>query len=93
MSKSNKEMIEFVRGMSQEELKQLGLFIKARWGQIQQRDAQCFSFGDKVWFDAKGHRHHGEVVKVNTKTLKIKVGHVTWNCSPNLVHLDEMATA
>ena len=45
-----------------------------------------FKVGDEVEFDGKrGVVERGTIIKINPKTIKVKVGFVTWSCSASLL--------
>ena len=40
-----------------------------------------FTRGDQVWFEIRGERHDGEIIRLNPKRAKIRCGNLIWGVS------------
>ena len=71
---------------SPEEISEMWAILKARSGQLRERNVFNFSVDDEVTFEGRrGQMLKGVVHKVNKKTIIVRVGHEMWRCSPNLI--------
>lgn len=85
MSKLN-EMILALNTM--EEIRAIDAALRLRARQIQQLTAWNFRVSDKVKFnDKSGRQLIGTIMKINTKTIKVKIPdtNAIWNVSPSLL--------
>lgn len=81
-----------LREMSVAELRMLNKDIvseiKFRNDLDNQKAKAQFRVGDKVYFDGKRGRVHGEITKINPKTIHVKSGFTTWRVSPTFLRID-----
>jgi hypothetical protein len=53
--------------------------LKQRHSALKQAQAATFFVGQPVEFTARGVLHQGNVVRVNQKTVSVKVGAIKWS--------------
>jgi hypothetical protein len=88
------EISQIVRDINTiEDLEKVQDIIHVRWNAIMQAKASSFYPGEAVWFDDRdGVIHYGNVLKVNTKSIKVDVPNSRpWNVAPTLLHKVEEA--
>lgn len=72
--------------MTREQIRELWVLCRDRIRQLDRSTAVKFKTGQGVQFVDKNYNIQvGKVVKVNTKTVKVLVGPMTWTVSPNLL--------
>ncbi len=82
---------------SLDDLRYISQAIKQRWGELESRGTLNFRVGNSVKFTSRkqgGRILAGIVVKVNRKTISVRVDNTVWRVTPSLLSpLHENASA
>ena len=72
---------------SNDQLDSILAAIKYRRGQIARETRRSIMMGDVVKFThpRTGRTHQGNVIKINTKNVKVREGITTWNVPANML--------
>ena len=70
-----------------EQLESIAAAVKYRRAQINKETKRALMLGDTVQFThpRTGRTHHGNVVKINIKNIKVRDGVTTWNVPANML--------
>jgi hypothetical protein len=80
------EIIQFIRGCSKVERERIIDALNERRDDETREAKSQFHVRQLVEFrDKDGILQRGQIVKMNPKTIKVKVGHMTWRVSPQLL--------
>jgi hypothetical protein len=76
---------------SNDQLNSILTAVKYRRAQIGRENKRALMLGDTVRFThpKTGRTHHGAVVKIAIKNVKVIEGSITWNVPANLLTADE----
>jgi len=81
------ELKEEILKLEIDDLKVASQLIKARHNQLIEGAGAKLALGQKVKFKGKhGEELHGEVVKINRKTVKVDVDGITWWVTPTALY-------
>ena len=74
-----------------EQLDSILMAVKFRRGQLTKETKRALMLGDVVKFThpRTGRTHHGSVVKINIKNIKVRDGITTWNVPANMLTVAE----
>lgn len=71
--------------MDHDQIRTAFSLLRNRSDDAQRKKAMTFAVGDTVQFEARGEMKRGEVKKINSKTVQVRVGTVDWRVAPSLL--------
>lgn len=71
--------------ITSEQIRECFDVLKARHASLATVQALAFRAGDVVAFDDRGHVLTGTVTKINSRTVSVKVGAISWRVGATLL--------